>query len=120
MVVMGSVEAAIAIAEAAGASVTGAGAATTVAATAVEAAAALEDLALDSLTGAAAAGAGAATAMDATGADSFLATFFAGAADDLETELIIPVPVEVFDIFKRTGQCFVGKRGSNFYGFDIL
>jgi hypothetical protein len=119
MVVMGSVDAAVAIAEAAGASVRGAGAATTAAAlldaAAVEEAAALDDLALASLTGAATAtGAGAATAMVATGADSFLATFFAGAADDLETELIIPVPVEVFDIFKRTGILFSDLCGSNF------
>jgi hypothetical protein len=56
------------------------------------------------LAGAAAGAAGAATgaATGAAAGDSFFVTFFT--ATDLIAELIVLVPVEVFDMFKRTNS----------------
>jgi hypothetical protein len=97
------------LASTAGASLT----ASTGAATGAAAGAALAFLGFSSLAAATGAGAGTGAAVEAAGASVFLVTRLAPVAGVVL--LIVLLPVEVFDIFKRTGILNV-FTGVKFYG----
>ena len=115
--VMGASTAGAAIAEAEGASA--AGAAIAAAGAAAGAASFLETFLGAAAATAAAGAATTATAAAAAGAVSFLATFLAAeAAAGLAAELIVLVPVVLFDIFERTGS-FCGETTAQFFRIQV-